>query len=574
MPNPEFFKPEFDKLAVDGVIGDPNGQPAYAYIRVSGDEQADEGRSGLPRQIAHVHEVAHKYGYKISWDMVFADDYTGFEFQERPQLKQLRREITTPTRRADAVVMEHIDRLSRNADWHQGFLLDEMKRLDVHPVFWKEFHSRIERVVLGAVAQESMEESKQRMMEGKLHKARDGRITATTAAYGFKLVDAAGNEGPRAKRETYYAIRDDEAAIIRLIYRRVINGDTMRRIALDLETAGVKPPKQYKHWEPTQIRLFIRNEVYKGDYYAHRWLHTVVQKPTKDGFSTRPVKVKIKRPREEWIHVPVPAIVSEEAWEAANRMLEQNKKTSRRNAKEPYLLTGLVRCAYCGWTYTGTTHRKNRHGNPRETPYRGYRCPQHGIRPKYHQDGEECKNGAIPCEVLDNAVWSVVCQALMEPQVLLDALDADMTSERNRQLQQQIAYLERELASKADDDEKLLRAYLAEVFDEHEYAERRRLLKEEAVTMSNELDQLRSQVMTPEQVEQRKYAVLAMSEQLHAQNIPVDPPFELKQRIIKLVVDEILLNVTEGWLKLDGAVRGVLPIADTLADTDSSRRPA
>ena len=55
MPNPEFFKPEFDKLAANGVIGDPSGQIAYAYIRVSGDEQADEGRSGLPRQIAHVH---------------------------------------------------------------------------------------------------------------------------------------------------------------------------------------------------------------------------------------------------------------------------------------------------------------------------------------------------------------------------------------------------------------------------------------------------------------------------------------------------------------------------------------
>lgn len=116
MANSDFFKPEFDKLAVDGCIGNPTGQLAYAYIRVSGDDQADEGRSGLPRQISHIHEAACKHGYKVPWDMVFADDHTGFEFDERPQLKHLRSEVKTPTRRAEAIVMEHLDRLSRNAD--------------------------------------------------------------------------------------------------------------------------------------------------------------------------------------------------------------------------------------------------------------------------------------------------------------------------------------------------------------------------------------------------------------------------------------------------------------------------
>jgi hypothetical protein len=47
------------------------------------------------------------------------------------------------------LLMEELDRLSRNADWHQGYLLDEMKKHGVVPVFWKEFTSRIERVVMG-----------------------------------------------------------------------------------------------------------------------------------------------------------------------------------------------------------------------------------------------------------------------------------------------------------------------------------------------------------------------------------------------------------------------------------------
>lgn len=568
MANSDFFKPDFEALAVGGCIGDPHGRLAYAYIRVSDSDQAEDGRSGLPRQIGHIHEVASKQSYKIPWELVFADDYTGFEFEERPALSCLRKEYKSGSPRARAVVIEHLDRLSRNADWHQGFLLDEMKRYGITPVFWKTFSSRIERTVMGAVAQDGMEQAKERMMEGNLRKARSGRVTARVPAYGYKLVDAQGREGQAAKKETYYAIQEDEAAIVRLIFRRVIAGDTMRRIAYDLEMAGVKPPKQYAHWEPTQIRLFVKNEVYKGEFYAHRWEHTRIQKPSKDGFGARWVKCKIERPREEWIPVSVPPIVSCEEWEAANRMIEQNKKMARRNAKEPYLLTGLVRCAICGWTYTGITYRRCK-GKPRKTIYRGYLCPNHSARPRYLRRDYDCTNSHIACGVLEGAVWHIVCRALLEPQVLLDALDADATSERNRQLEEQIAYLERELNGRQGEDEKLFRAYLAGAFDDQEFAARRKLLKSEMTTMIGEVERLRSEVLTQEQLEQRKKEVIALSKQIQAMNIPLDPPFELKQRIIKLVVDRIVLHVREGWLQVDGAIRGVFPIGNTPVDRDN-----
>jgi site-specific DNA recombinase len=560
---PEFLKPEFDKLAINGCIGSPIGRLAFGYIRVSGDEQAEDGRSGLPRQLAHIHEVACRLGYRIPWDMIFADDHTGFEFEGRPGLSQLRQELRSPNRRGHAVIIEHLDRLSRNADWHQGYLLDEMRSLNVQPLFWKEFSSRIERAVMGAIAQDGMEQAKQRMMEGNLYKARSGRVTARVPAYGYRLVDANGNESVAAKKETYYAIREEEAVVIRLIFRRVIEGTPMRRIALELEMAGIKPPKQYKHWELAQVRLFIKNEIYKGDFYAHRWEHTTVSKPSKDGYSTRTVKCKIERPREEWIHVSVPAVVTPEEWEMANRMLAQNQKTARRNAKNPYLLTGLVRCAYCGWKFAGTVHRKNKHGDPRPAPYRGYRCPHYSIRPKYLAKHIECRSSQLRCDVLDNAVWKIVCQALLEPQLLIEALDADATSERNRQLEEQIAYLQRELDNKTEDDEKLWKAYTAGAYDEHEFTVRRKLLKEEAARVSDELIRLRSEVLTQEQLEQRKTAILEMSAQMQQRNIPIDPPFEVKRQIIKLVVDEIILNVNEGWLELHGAVRGEFTIAST-----------
>ena len=66
MSIPQFFKTEFDALASNGVIGHPQGQPAFGYLRVSSAGQADEGRSGLPRQMMHIHEVAFENRLKKS----------------------------------------------------------------------------------------------------------------------------------------------------------------------------------------------------------------------------------------------------------------------------------------------------------------------------------------------------------------------------------------------------------------------------------------------------------------------------------------------------------------------------
>jgi len=54
------------------------------------------------------------------------------------------------------------------------------------------------------------------------------------------------------------------------------------------------------------------------------------------------------KPKEEWIIVPCPAIVSEELWNQCNHILdEQEKRTKRPGPKAVHLLSGLVKCN-CG----------------------------------------------------------------------------------------------------------------------------------------------------------------------------------------------------------------------------------
>lgn len=562
MANPEFFKEVFDQLSTDGQIGDPSGRLAYCYLRVSSVGQAEEGRSGLPRQILHVHETALANGLRIPWEFVYADDHTGFEFKDRPELTDLRKAYRQTSRQASAIVMENLDRLSRNADWHQGFLLEEMKKYGLEVVFWKSFSSRIERAVIGAISQEGMEESKRRMAEGNLFKAKSGRITARTPAYGFMLVDSQGRPTSDAssefRKDTHYAPNPEEANVVRLIYEKIgVDGWSTR--ALSTYLAGkFAPPKSCAFWEPKLIPIIIRNPVYKGEFIAHRYTYVKTQK--RGLLPGEPVKFvtrKIERPKEEWIAVPVPPLVPEKLWDMANQMLDKNAQTGRRNGKHPYLLTGLLKCGSCNYSYVGG--RKRRRGKP-DISY--YRCSSRANRARHIVEHIGCTQRQIARDVLEGKVWSTVCNILLNPEVIVKELDRAMKNRGGAAVEKQVQALERRIKENDLEDEKLYRAYLADVFDEREFAVRRRALKESREALVDELHSFQDQLLSVEQLEEKKRLVLAVAEHAQQAGLTVDAPFEFRQRMLKLLVDKIFLDVNGGWFRIEGEIPGRYPLFD------------
>lgn len=558
----QFFKTEFNALAKNGMIGHPQGQPAFGYLRVSSAGQADEGRSGLPRQMMHIHEIAFEHGLKISWQHIFADDNSGFEFANRPNLSRLRTAYKSTARLAHAVVIEDLDRLSRNADWHQGFLLDEMKQYGVEPLFWKKFSSRIERAVMGAIAQDGMEQAKRRMAEGNIHKAKSGRVTARVPAFGYKLVDSKGREGETVKKDSHYAIREDEAQIVRLVYKRVIEGYPLRGLARMLQEK-YPPPRNAANWEGRALYNIIKNPAYKGDFAANRRTEVKVPVTVNTGSLTGPVvkmvKKRVARPKEEWIIVPVPAIVSVEEWDLANNILSANKKTNKRSSKSHYLLTGFTRCARCGYSYSG--HRRIYHRKDGEkTITSGYGCNAKSPRVPAFSERVQCDSSQISSKVLDPAIWNIVCQVLLDPQILLTALEKEFMGKRNEQTSRQIDFLESQIRSAENEDEKLYKAYMAGVFDEIEFAERRKLVKKKAEKLKQELAQLNGSLISPENFEARKQTILLICQTAQENGLAEDAPFEIQKRIIKTVVNKVTLDTVERWFELDGIIKGRYPL--------------
>jgi hypothetical protein len=149
-----------------------------------------------------------------------------------------------------------------------------------------------------------------------------------------------------------------------------------------------------------------------------------------------------------------------------------------------------------------------------------------------------------------------VYQVLLDPQILIDALEREFQGERNDQTSRQITYLENQINASNLEDEKLYKAYLAGVFDETEYAARRSLVKENRQKLTAELQQLNGSLISPEKFEERRQEILMVCQRAVGNGLAQNAPFEVKRNIIKTIVERIVLNVNEGWFEMEGVITG------------------
>jgi len=123
-------------------------------------------------------------------------------------------------------------------------------------------------------------------------------------------------------------------------------------------------------------------------------------------------------PREEWITIPVPAIVEPEVFTAVQEQLCDNQRHARQYRRGArYLLQGLVSCKGCGYAYygKGISHKAAK-GRPRDYAY--YRCLGTDA---YRFGGERvCHNTQVRTDLLDLAVWQEVRGLLEHPDRLAE----------------------------------------------------------------------------------------------------------------------------------------------------------
>lgn len=547
------LKAEFDRHNTDGYLGNPEGEEAYAYLRASSERQVEQG-SSFTRQLENIHEAAKTNNLKIPFGLIFFDDgFTGFEFEHRPALLRLRHEIATHPN-AQNLVIEDIDRLSRNTDWQQGFLLEEFARHGVEVHFYISPGSQLERYVRGYIAQEGMKKDRERMRMGAIYKAMSGKVTAKRPLYGYVITDP---------QDSFYELHPEESKVVRIMFDQLIyEGKSLKKICEWLNDNQVPTRFTGGVWAPGTIYRLFKNPVYKGVFHANK--HTQVITGYRE--NGKPKRMSKLRPEEEWIEIPVTPIVSPNEWDMAQEILKKNAKGSIRNGKKrKWLLIGYVRCGVCR-KYTLSAQV----GGSANRTIRYYGCYSSSSE-KSRLKGEPCRSPYIHADLLERRIWEEIEQVIYNPSVILKRLEDREKDKDRREINNQLDFIDTQLANLEKEKGKLEAAYQRDIYTLDEFAEKMGNLRSRKKTLEESRKKVEDKLTEIHDLEEKKKIVLdglrrvkEEIENARKESRPAeDIPFELKRRILSMLVKVIWVNTSTRTFEIVGEIRGQFSIDDT-----------
>jgi len=383
------------------------------YARVSSERQAQAGT--IESQVEELRERIEEDGQNITDEMAFVDDgYSGATLV-RPALERLRDMAAAGC--LERVYVHSPDRLARKYAY-QVLVVDELRRCGIEIIFLNHGvgespEDSLLLQVQGMVAEYERAKILERSRRGKLHGAKMGAINVLSGApYGYRYI-AAGDG-----RTADYEIDLEQAKVVRWIFEWVgRDGCSMQEVCRRLHDKEIPTRTGKSWWDRSTVWGMLKNPAYKGTAAFGKTRigprrpalrpHRGAQEQPRRVYSTYEV------PIDQWTFIPVPAIVSEELFEAVQETLEENRKRKRQTARGArYLLQGMLACAKCGYAYYGKpVSRASAKGGTRNYVY--YRCVGTDA---YRFGGRRvCSNKQVRSDTLEEAVWTDVCSLLSNP---------------------------------------------------------------------------------------------------------------------------------------------------------------
>ncbi len=492
------------------------------YARVSSESQ--EARGTIGSQLEALRQKMSERGHQVVHE--YTDDgYSGARL-DRPGLDALRDA-------AEAGLFKQVwcltpDRLARSYAF-QILITDELARHGVQvqyldaPPLDHDPEATLLVQVQGVIAEYERAKIAERNRRGKLFRARAGEIVYRLVPYGYRRIPR-GPTGP-----SHLEVYEPEVVVVRRIFDDfVAGGYSMRRICRRLYEDGIPSPTGRSVWSIVCISGMLANPTYKGRarYNRHQSLP-----PTTGRKSTR---FKL-RPAEEWIEIPVPAIISEDLFEAAQRVARDHSYFSpRRTQPDQWLLRRLVVCGHCGVkTFCQDHWRGARHG------LRYYVCNRRRALDAGGPD-RACPQPSTRAEELDSLVWEQVRQALLRPEILVKgqaALGARAGRPDDDLLNAQLERLERRLQQTENERRRVVDLYqlqaieLADFQTRHqEVIRRHRQLELERETLLAQRQELAANNRLSRKVE-------AFAGHVRHGIDALD--FEQRQKLVRLLVEQV-----------------------------------
>src|SRR5215475_2585662 len=396
--------------------------------------------------------------------------------------------------------------------------------------------------VQGMVAEYERAKILERSRRGKRHAAQVGNVTVLSGApYGYRYVNK--HEGGGNAR---YDIREEEARVVRQVFtwigqERLSIGEVCRR----LQRAEERTRTGRSQWDRSVVWGILKNPAYKGTAAFGKTrtgpLRPRLRAQRNGSLQPRRAGSDYAVPREEWVLIPVPALIEEALYEAVQEQRAENRRRARQSQRGArYWLHGLLVCKVCGYAYYGKplspSTRKHR---PRAYAY--YRCVgMDGYRFGGHR---VCANTQMRTDLVEFAVWHEVCQLLQDPQRLEreyhrrgHARPRGAKWETPESLRAQINKLQQGLA-------RLIDGYAEGLIEKVEFEPRIKRMKQRVTVLEEQVQQL-----ADEAVQQRELKLLigqleGFVTKVHRSLATAD--WEMKREMIRALVRRVEIGKQE-----------------------------
>jgi site-specific DNA recombinase len=507
---------------------------AAIYARVSSARQKKDETIGS--QTAALREHAAQARLEVPAEWIFEDEGHSGATLVRPALEALRDLAAQGC--VDVVLVYSPDRLARKFAY-QALLLEEFARAGVRVEFVKgpRGDSPEDQLLIqfqGMFAEYEKAQLMERYRRGKAHRARCGSVNVLGGApFGYRYVSKTADSGAS------YEIVDHEAVIAAELFRRYTDdGASIADLTRWLTSENVPTRTGKARWDRSVVWGMLRNPAYAGTAVFGK-TQVLQESPglnrraRLEGRSVPRASKTVDRPREEWIEIPVPAIVTAGTFQRAAQRLADNKRYAARNTKVPSLLQGLAACSACGYGYYRTSARTT----SRKIYY--YRCL--GSDDYRYEGGRVCGNKPVRADYLDTVVWDHITGLLADPALIRAEISKRLEVARTSDpVTSQRTRLQAALAKAAASITAMIEAYSEQLITIDELRARMPHLRARETNLRGQLDAVDAQAADRD-------AYLKLADDLEGflaqlRGNAATATVEDRQKVLRLLVKDILIG--------------------------------
>lgn len=481
---------------------------AVTYARVSGDDSKNDGLN-LKSQIDMCRTYALENKYQIIAELAEDDRGASGADIDLPQLNRVRE--MAENGKFDVLVVREIDRLSRNLA-KQLIVEEELKRAGVKIEYVLADYEdtpegRLSKHIRATIAEYEREKIRERMVRGRQNSAMTGKaLVARHPPYGYRVEDGT------------FIIYEPEAKIVKWIFEMYVEErlspgkicKKLNEVSAPLPTKSAITRNRVGWIRSTVIRI-LKNETYTGTWYYGK----------KNGRTNK------MNPREKWIPVSVPELVSRDMFETAQSVIEENKRKAPVK-KRNYLVSGRIRCTRCRQMLVGS-------GSGKKVYYR----PSRSKVEVYHK----CVMPSLRAKWVDETVWDWIQALLLDPQQLERGLNEyqQQRTVRLEPTQNRLSIIKGLEAENRGKYNRLLETYLNGDFPREMLDEQKQRIESAIEKLNEERVKLEAQLHQNELTEEGIQTIKMFAAQAAKGLQKAD--FATKRNIIELLNVQVLTDV-------------------------------